>query len=114
MKFFKKEEFDCPCCGKNECVEKLFLALESLRTFLSVPLVVNSGYRCKEHNEEVGGKPSSFHLQGMAADISIIGMDGKKRFEVLKYVTVMFNGIGIAKNYIHLDVRVGPQVMWVY
>ena len=32
-------------------------------------LDVTSGYRCEDVNREVGGKSSSFHVQGLAADI---------------------------------------------
>nr|DAM78247.1 MAG TPA: peptidase [Caudoviricetes sp.] len=43
--------------------------LQPIRDALQKPLVVNSGYRCPELNELVGGKPTSQHLKGEAADI---------------------------------------------
>ena len=46
------------------------LILEPLRTTLNRPIIINSGYRCKELNKAVGGVPDSHHLQGLAADIS--------------------------------------------
>ena len=45
------------------------LILEPLRTALNEPILINSGYRCKELNKAVGGVPDSHHLQGLAADI---------------------------------------------
>lgn len=33
------------------------------------PIAVNSGFRSKEVNKLVGGKPNSYHLNGKAADI---------------------------------------------
>lgn len=44
-------------------------ALQILRNYLNVPIRINSGYRTKEHNEKVGGVPTSHHLTGDAADI---------------------------------------------
>lgn len=43
--------------------------LQPLRDKYGKPMKVNSGYRCKELNEIVGGVPSSQHRLGEAADI---------------------------------------------
>lgn len=43
--------------------------LQPLRDVYQKPMRVNSGYRCKELNEIVGGVPSSQHRLGEAADI---------------------------------------------
>ena len=43
--------------------------LQPLRDAYQKPMKVNSGYRCKELNEIVGGVPSSQHVKGEAADI---------------------------------------------
>lgn len=48
-------------------VEKV---LQPLRDAYGMPLIVNSGYRCKELNKAVGGAPTSQHLKGEAADIA--------------------------------------------
>lgn len=44
--------------------------LQPLRDKLGKPMHVNSGYRCKELNEAVGGVPTSQHMKGEAADIA--------------------------------------------
>lgn len=46
------------------------LILEPLRYTLDKPIIINSGYRCKELNKAVGGVTDSHHLQGLAADIN--------------------------------------------
>jgi hypothetical protein len=43
--------------------------LERVRTILSVPLYVDSGYRSPKVNAGVGGARTNQHLQGLAADI---------------------------------------------
>lgn len=45
--------------------------LELLRSNLSEPIRVNSGYRSKEVNKLVGGVSDSKHLQGLAVDIAV-------------------------------------------
>lgn len=44
--------------------------LQPLRDAWGRPLRVNSGYRCPELNEKVGGVPTSQHRIGCAADIA--------------------------------------------
>lgn len=43
--------------------------LERVRELLGVPITVTSGYRSPDVNAAVGGRTSSDHLKGMAADI---------------------------------------------
>ena len=52
----------------TELTEKL---LDPIREKWGKPINVNSGYRCPRVNALVGGKPSSQHLRGMAADITV-------------------------------------------
>lgn len=42
--------------------------LERIREMLKVPVIITSGYRCAELNAAVGGRTSSDHTQGHAAD----------------------------------------------
>ena len=46
-------------------------ALEPLRQHLGLPIKVNSGYRCQLVNTLVRGVPTSQHLKGEAADLTI-------------------------------------------
>lgn len=48
--------------------------LDPIRERLGVPVRITSGYRCKALNELVGGKDSSQHLAGYAADFTIDGL----------------------------------------
>lgn len=60
--------------------------LDPLRKAMG-PITINSGFRCKQLNALVGGKPNSQHLKGQAADINIKGdlAYGKKIFSWIKY-----------------------------
>lgn len=44
--------------------------LQPLRDAWGEPLIINSGYRCKELNEKVGGVETSMHRTGEAADVA--------------------------------------------
>lgn len=59
--------------------------LDPIREAWGKPLHVNSGYRCLALNKAVGGKPTSQHLKGEAADITAGSKaDNKKLFEMIK------------------------------
>jgi hypothetical protein len=42
--------------------------MDPLREFLGCPVIITSGYRCRDLNHDVGGSPTSQHLLGLAAD----------------------------------------------
>ncbi len=63
-KHFSRYEFECPCCGAAPVGPTLVNALEQLRLRLGRPILINSGYRCRNHNEKVGGGHNSQHLLG--------------------------------------------------
>lgn len=55
--------------------------LDPLREAYGSPIHVNSGYRCPELNAAVGGSKTSEHMYGMAADITAIDANRKRRKE---------------------------------
>ena len=82
MKWFTEKEFKCRCCGElplstgsgqaaRENIKALVAnVLDPAREKLGKPITVNSGYRCRHHNEIVGGAVKSQHMAGEAADIT--------------------------------------------
>ena len=57
-------------------VERL---LHPIRLAWQAPIIVTSGYRCPELNEEVCGVEDSYHMEGCAVDISAIAPDEETR-----------------------------------
>jgi uncharacterized protein YcbK (DUF882 family) len=45
--------------------------LEKLRVWYNRAMVINSGYRTPEHNAKIGGAKASYHMQGIASDVSL-------------------------------------------
>lgn len=77
--YFTREEFQCQCGGKYcngfpaEMAEETVRLADEIRRRAGVPLSVNSGVRCKQHNADVGGVRNSLHLTGQAIDLAPIG-----------------------------------------
>jgi zinc D-Ala-D-Ala carboxypeptidase len=55
-------------------LRRLALFLEEVRAAIGMPIRINSAYRSVETNKKVGGKPTSQHCRGVAADIRVKGM----------------------------------------
>jgi len=97
----------CPCCGACSMDDSYMYKLVRVRDTLGKPMPVTSGYRCKRHNESVGGSPNSAHLRGRAADIDIKGLSEEDQVKLLG-LAYHFNikGWGIndkKSHFIHLD-----------
>lgn len=111
---FTTGEFKCKCdCGFGEFPEhideKLINRLNMMRMLFDEPMVVTSGARCKDYNDEIGGKPHSAHLphvltgQCRAVDIKV--SNSVDRAILLDLAArVGFKRIGIAKDFLHFDV----------
>lgn len=117
-KNFDSSMFDCRCalatCTETIVDDKLPLALEDLWIFTG-PFTITSGYRCYEHNLDVGGKADSRHLRGQAADIvSNEGLDGPHMAKYANMVAAFANGgLGVDESFLHCDVR-GYRARWIY
>ena len=117
MKYFQYEEFDSPDVqGSGQMMSKELLSkLDMIREEFGKPIHINSGYRTEAHNEEVGGKPTTSHLKGLAADIAC--KNSADRFELINlFIKYEINRIGVATTFIHIDIdkHKVKNVMWTY
>lgn len=111
---FTVEEMQCPCCFKCNMDVSFMTDLEEMREEAETPLIINSGYRCKVHNALLpNSSPTSWHLQGFAADIKWSHLGSDKKHTLLSEAIRIFDGIGIAKSYMHVD-KGGKKKVWVY
>ena len=89
--------------------------LDYARDVAGVPFLIDSGWRCKKHNKEVGGVDDSEHTTGEGADIRATG--SHTRFRII-YGAILagFTRIGIGKTFVHLGGSfLHPQeVAWHY
>lgn len=103
---FKSTEFDCHgsgCCSSTKVDEKLVTYLQKIRDHFGKSVNINSGYRCKTHNANVGGASKSNHMDGEAADIRI---NGVTPLEVAQYAeSIGMLGIGVYSWGVHVDTR---------
>ena len=114
VKNFKRSELQCPCCGECKMDENFLVKLQKLRDVVGFPLIISSAYRCDEHNAKVGGVRASQHRFGRAADIIVNHLTSKRKYFILSSAfKLKFSGVGIYKDFIHLDTREEGKSLWV-
>ena len=104
---FKAREFDCKgagCCSETKVDETLVAYLQKVRDKFQKPVYIQSGYRCPTHNAKVENAASkSRHMDGMAADIVVEGVDP---LEVARFAeSIGVKGIGHYDDFVHIDTR---------
>lgn len=114
---FYQEEFKCRCdrvnCDAPEMDQDFIDKLRALRLEYGKPLSVTSGARCDYWNKKVGGTSFSQHKYGRAADI--FSTSPYFLADLLELALKHhFTGIGIGKNFIHLDTRPGRLTVFGY
>ncbi len=110
---FSRKELECRCCGRLVVNHTLLDGLEALRKLAGVPVIVHAGYRCPQHNQDVGGVPKSEHTRGLAADIRLPGLSLQRMYELALEIP-QFAGGGIGAydgDFLHVDVR-GHRARW--
>ena len=58
--------------------------LQPVRDHYGLPVVINSGFRCKKLNKAIGSSSKSQHTRGEAADIEVPGVSNKQLAEYIK------------------------------
>ena len=112
-KNFSREELECPCCGACEMSGELLADLQRIRDVIGRPFKITSGYRCKDHNTEIGGSPTSRHMSGEAVDINVVGWNSLDLHDLIdEFTSHVSSGVGIYRTYVHFDVR-DKRTMWI-
>lgn len=123
---FGTQEFSCHCENKD-CIEQrvsedLINRLEWLRAASNGTLHINSGFRCEKYQQELEKSgantvvaKNSQHCLGNAADIASSPLQPLQLLVLIKH---KFNAYGIARNWIHVDLRLphadGTDRTWKY
>ena len=74
-KNFSLEEFACKHTGENNISHELIDKLQLLRDKVGFPLIINSGYRSKEHPIEAAKEKPGIHAEGLAVDVKVAAAD---------------------------------------
>jgi zinc D-Ala-D-Ala carboxypeptidase len=110
---FKESEFDCKHTGRNDMSPEFLERIDRLRGACGFPFTITSGYRDASHPEESHKAKGGTHTQGIAADVQIT--NGADRYTIVQTALQLgFTGIGVAKTFVHVDLRETTPVLWTY
>lgn len=116
---FNVQEFKCKCGKEHEILlsTELVDKLEKLYSALNCSkIIVTSGYRCTNHDRNVGGNGTGQHTKGNAADICCYGQDEQpisSKTVCCKAQDIGFGGIAnINEKYIYTHVDVRTDSKW--
>ena len=80
--------------------------LQLVRDYIGSPIIITSAFRTPKWNEYCGGVKNSYHIQGLACDVRVNGM---QPYDLAIYVSKLTDfkgfGINIKKNFVHCDLR---------
>lgn len=113
---FSFYEFKCPCgmCPfKNgwEIAPAFLKKIQLLRDDYG-PISFSSVLRCPDHNRDVGGSERSYHMKGWAGDIPV--SSSRDRHRLVMLATAIGFSVGIRKDIVHIDIRPGPPIIFLY
>lgn len=111
---FKVKEFACKDGSDAVKIDDaLVTALERIRAHFGKAVNINSGYRSPAYNAQIGGATNSQHVQGVAVDFRVTGVNPR---EIARYLETTFPGGGQGlydyapgdkPGFNHIDVRAG-------
>ena len=103
---FRVREFACKDGSDVVFVsDGLVQVLEAMRMHFANEVIVTSGYRTPAYNKKVGGSAYSRHQYGVAADVTVSGVEPR---DAAAYAETLLPGtgcIGLYKSYVHIDLR---------
>jgi len=116
--YILKSEYRCRCCKSLPPIvengdhlstapyRELFETFKKIREKWGKPIKITSGYRCRHHNEAIGGTQLSTHLFGLALDLDCKdGIEVTELFNVIEKINTELR-VGIyqnGKSFIHID-----------
>lgn len=105
--------FFCSHTGLEGIQPRFVRRLDQLRHVCGFPFVITSGFRHETHPIEAAKNEPGTHSEGIAADIRVRG-GAQRRLLVWHALNLGFNGIGVARTFVHVDIRDDVPVLWVY
>jgi uncharacterized protein YcbK (DUF882 family) len=121
MKHLDMKLYPCRCCGLATITAEFADLLDVFELELEKRgwgIHVNCGYRCPQHNSEVGGVMNSRHMLGEAIDMCVAHPAGVTPQQLYDFINAALGGtsgeyqggLGLYKTFVHLDI--GHKSRW--
>ena len=100
-----------PDINSLDCMLELIVnCLQPIRDLVKKPMIITSGYRCKEVNKLIGGAENSQHLKGQAVDFKIQGMKPAEIVSIIKESGIEYDQlINEYDSWVHVSYSKGKN-----
>lgn len=100
-----------PDINSLDCMLELIVnCLQPIRDLIKKPMIITSGYRCKEVNKLIGGAENSQHLKGQAVDFKIQGMKPAEIVSIIKESGIEYDQlINEYDSWVHVSYSKGKN-----
>ncbi|PYG83133.1 MULTISPECIES: D-Ala-D-Ala carboxypeptidase family metallohydrolase [unclassified Pseudomonas] len=89
-------------------LQLLCCALEQVRAMFGMPIIVSSGFRSERVNRLIGGAANSQHVQGLAADFTVVEVTPRETVRRIMESTVPFDQLILEfDDWVHFSVTRG-------
>lgn len=121
-RYITRKEYTCDCCGRlppafyfedgrevyspPEAYVGFFELFEEIRGNWGQSIPISSGYRCPEHNRDIGGELMSVHQTGLALDLDLPSVEEVDRLSYMIEQKGYEIRMGIYRktgSFIHID-----------
>jgi len=111
---FSRHEFACKCgCGFDTVDVATLELLEKIRSDCEDnPITINSGCRCAQYNQRVGGSKASQHMLGRAADFTAKSVNPNDVHRFVESILDGTGGLGAYNTFTHVDTRSNGPARW--
>ena len=91
--------------NQNQLIAGMVLAdkMQELRDKINLPIIISSGFRSSELNKAIGGAPNSWHMQFLACDFNIKGLDPYEAVLKIKESKVSVDKCFVERNCVHIQ-----------
>lgn len=105
LTFTNHREFDnTPNQLQINNLQRLAEFLETVRTLLGKPILIDSGFRSPEVNHAVGSTSVSQHLRGCAADIRVPGMTPAEVVKAIYDADLPYDQLILELGWTHISI----------
>jgi hypothetical protein len=105
LTFTNHREFDnTPTQVQIDNLTRLAEFLETVRTLLGKPIMIDSGFRSPEVNQAVGSSSVSQHLKGCAADIKVPEMTPDEVVKAIYDAGLPYDQLILELGWTHISI----------
>lgn len=83
--------------------------MQQLRDAIGKSFKINSGFRCEELNRAVGGARDSWHIQFLACDFNIAGLEPHEAVLAIKATKVSVDKVFVERGCVHLQTNMNES-----